>query len=122
DALLAAFDQQDESEAERARQALQAQDLHLQELRDHHTVLATRLKQAQQRQAEIAAELDALAPRLDASPLYASLLAQPDAERAGWLSAELSTLGERIACARQRLNELTELQHTNKVKQLVGNT
>ncbi len=122
DALLAAFDQQDESEAERARQALQAQDLHLQELRDRHTVLATRLKQAQQRHAEIAAELDMLAPRLDASPLYASLLAQPDAERAGWLSAELSTLGERIAGASQRQNELLELQQRSEALQQAWQT
>ncbi|HAQ27559.1 MAG TPA: exonuclease SbcC, partial [Pseudomonas sp.] len=122
DALLAAFDQQDESEAERARQALQAQDLHLQELRDHHTVLATRLKQAQRRQTEIAAELDVLAPRLDASPLYASLLAQPDAERAGWLSAELSMLGERIAGASQRQNELLELQQRSEALQQAWQT
>ncbi|WP_312669208.1 SbcC/MukB-like Walker B domain-containing protein, partial [Stutzerimonas nitrititolerans] len=122
DALLAAFDQQDESEAERARQALQAQDLHLQELRDRHTVLATRLKQTQQRQTEIAAELDVLAPRLDASPLYASLLAQPDAERAGWLSAELSMLGERIAGASQRQNELLELQQRSEALQQAWQT
>src|SRR5690606_15180442 len=112
DALPAAFEQQDESEAERARQALQAQALPQQELRDHPPVRATGLNQAQQRQQEVAAGLDALAPRLSAS-----LLAQPDAERAGWLSAELSTLGERIAGAIQRQNVLLELQQRSEALQ-----
>src|SRR5690606_14610558 len=73
DALLAALHQQDESEVERARQALQAQDQRLQELRDSHTELSNHIRQAQQRQTEIAAELQALAPRLDTSPLHESL-------------------------------------------------
>src|SRR5690606_40703740 len=89
DALLAALHQQDESEVERARQALQAQDQRLQELRDRHTELSTNLKQVQLRQTETAAELDALRPTLEASALYADLIRQPEAERTQWLTGEL---------------------------------
>lgn len=122
EALLAAFDAQDESEAERARQALQAHDQNLQELRDRHTVLTTSLKQAQQRQAEIAAELQALATRLDASPLHASLLAQAEAERARWLNEELQALRERITSASQRQSDLLGLQRRSETLQQAWQT
>jgi len=114
EALLAAFSQQDESEAERARLALQAQDQRLQELRDRHTELTTRLKQAQQRQTEITAEQEALAPQLNASPLLARLLAQPETERSAWLNGELSALRERIASASQSQQHLLGLQQRSE--------
>ena len=122
DTLLAAFDQQDESEAERARLALQAQDQRLQELRDRHTVLTTSLKQAQQRQAEMTAELQALAPRLDTSPLHGSLLAQPESERERWLTEELNSLKAQTASASQRQNDLLGLQQRSEALQQAWQT
>ena len=110
DALMAALHQQDESEAERARHALQAHDQRLQELRDRHTVLTTSLKQAQLRQSEMAAELDALRARLEASALYTDLLAQPESERTRWLTGELDTLKEQISNASQSQAHLLDLQ------------
>ncbi|CDZ95766.1 AAA family ATPase [Pseudomonas saudiphocaensis] len=110
DALLAALHQQDESEVERARQALQAQDQRLQELRDRHTELSTNLKQVQLRQTETAAELDALRPTLEASALYADLIRQPEAERTQWLTGELDRLRTQIASASQSQAHLLTLQ------------
>ena len=110
DALLAALHQQDESEVERARQALRAQDQRLQELRDRHTELSTHLKQVQLRQAETAAELEALRPKLETSALHAELIEQPEAERTQWLTSKLNGLREQIAQASQSQAHLLTLQ------------
>ncbi|NRF49008.1 hypothetical protein HRF68_15395, partial [Pseudomonas stutzeri] len=60
DALVASLARHDDSEAARAQQALQEQDQRLQELRDRHVALSTQLRQTQQRQSEVDAQLQAL--------------------------------------------------------------
>ncbi len=117
DALLAGLDQQDDGEAERVRQALQAQDLRLQELRDRHVTLTTQLRQTQQRQAEVEAQLQALAPRLQTLPAHAQLLRQPQAERSQWLERELDRLREQITAASGRQQQLLALQQRSEALQ-----
>ena len=117
DALLAALDQQDDGEAERARQALQAQDLRLQELRDRHVTLNTQLRQAEQRQQELNAQLQTLKPRLQALSAHGRLLEQPETTRQAWLESELAQLKARLDEASQRQQQLLGLQQRNETLQ-----
>jgi len=110
DAMLAGLDQQDDREAERAREALQAQEQRLQELRDRHVALSTQLRQSQQRQREVEAQLQTLAPRLHALPAHAELLRQPEEMRADWLEARVATLNQQIADASRQQQQLLGLQ------------
>ena len=122
DALVASLDRHDDSEAERARQALQAQDQRLQELRDRHVALSTQLRQTQQRQSEVDAQLQTLAPRLLALPAHAQLLEQPEAERSPWLEAQLTILKEQIASASQHQQQLLALQQRSEALQQAWQT
>ncbi|MFC3607878.1 AAA family ATPase [Stutzerimonas tarimensis] len=111
DVLAAALDSRDEAEAERARQSLKAQDEALQSLRDQLTTLNTRLRDSTQRQEEIVRELEPLAAQLQASPLHASLLAQPAERRDAWLSETLDSLRrqrEETAAGQQALLRLQQ--------------
>ncbi|MBX7270299.1 AAA family ATPase [Stutzerimonas chloritidismutans] len=117
DALVASLDQHDDSEAARARQSLQEQDQRLQELRDRHVALSTQLRQTQQRQGEVEAQLQALAPRLLALPAHTRLLEQPEAERSQWLETQLTNLKEQIASASQRQRQLLALQQRSETLQ-----
>lgn len=117
DALVASLARHDDSEAERARQALQQQDQRLQELRDRHIALSTQLRQTQQRQSEVDAQLQALAPRLLALPAHARLLEQPEAERSQWLETQLTTLKGQIASASQLQQQLLALQQRSETLQ-----
>ena len=117
DALITSLESHDDSEAERARQALQKEDQRLQELRDRHVSLSTQLRQTQQRQGEVEAQLQALAPRLLALPGHAQLLAQPEAERPQWLEAQLTALKAQIASASQRQQQLLALQQRSETLQ-----
>ena len=117
DTLLAGLAQQDDREAERAREALQAQDQRLQALRDRHVALTTQLRQTQQRLGEIDAQLQALAPRLHALPAHAALLQQPEPARAAWLDAELTGLRARIAESSRQQQHLLALQQQSEALQ-----
>ena len=117
DALVASLDRHDDSEAERARKVLQEQDQRLQELRDRHVALSTQLRQTQQRQGEVDAQLQALAPRLLALPAHAQLLEQLEAERSQWLEAQLNNLKDQIASASQRQQQLLALQQRSETLQ-----
>ncbi|EWC40622.1 AAA family ATPase [Stutzerimonas stutzeri] len=117
DALVASLDRHDDSEAARAQQALQAQDQRLQELRDRHVALSTQLRQTQQRQGEVDAQLQALAPRLLTLPAHAHLLQQPEAQRSQWLEDQLATLKEQIGSASQRQQQLLALQQRSETLQ-----
>ncbi|WP_444815200.1 AAA family ATPase [Stutzerimonas frequens] len=117
DALVASLDRHDDSEAERAQQALQEQDQRLQELRDRHVALSTQLRQTQQRQSEVDAQLQALAPRLLALPAHARLLEQPEAERSQWMETQLTTLKGQIASASQLQQQLLALQQRSETLQ-----
>ena len=117
DALVASLDRHDDSEAERARKVLQEQDQRLQELRDRHVALSTQLRQTQQRQGEVDAQLQALAPRLLALPAHAQLLERPEAERSQWLEAQLNNLKDQIASASQRQQQLLALQQRSETLQ-----
>ncbi|MCW8158767.1 exonuclease SbcC [Stutzerimonas stutzeri] len=117
DALVASLDRHDDSEAARARQSLQEQDQRLQELRDRHVALSTQLRQTQQRQGEVEAQLQALAPRLLALPAHSRLLEQPEAERSQWLEAQLTTLKDQIANTSQRQQQLLALQQRSETLQ-----
>ncbi|MCQ4313657.1 AAA family ATPase [Pseudomonas stutzeri] len=114
DALLAAFDQQDEREAEQAQLQLKAQNDKLQTLRDQHIALTTGIKQNGQRQAEITDELAKLEPQLAALPAYTELLSQAEAVRESWLDSRLATLKADIADANTRQRELLKLQQQNE--------
>ncbi|TBU98941.1 exonuclease SbcC [Stutzerimonas kirkiae] len=109
-ALLAAFERQDASEAEQANRALQALELRLQELRDRHTELRTRIEQDGQALQEIDANLARLDEQLHALPPYAQLLAQPSAQQADWLERQLQQLTATIEQAEQEQRRLLELQ------------
>ncbi len=122
DALVASLARHDDSEAERARQALQEQDQRLQELRDRHVALSTQLRQTQQRQSEVDAQLQALAPRLLALPAHARLLEQPEAERSQWLETQLTTLKGQITSASQRQQQLLALQQRSETLQQAWQT
>ncbi len=115
--MLAGLDQQDDREAERAREALQAQDQRLQELRDRHVALSTQLRQSQQRQREVEAQLQTLAPRLHALPAHAELLRQPEEMRADWLEARVATLNQQIADASRQQQQLLGLQQRSETLQ-----
>src|SRR5690606_22987277 len=117
DALLAALDQQDDGEAERARQALQAHDLPLPELRDRHGTLNNQLRQDEQRQQELNAQLQTLTPLLQARPAHGRLLEQPETTRQAWLESELAQLKARLAEASQRQQQLLALQQRNETLQ-----
>jgi len=117
DELVASLDRHDDSEAARAQQALQEQDLRLQELRDRHVALSTQLRQTQQRQSEVELQLQALAPRLLALPVHTRLLEQPEAERSQWLAAQLTTLKDQLASASQRQQQLLALQQRSETLQ-----
>ena len=117
EALVASLDRHDDSEAERARQALQEQDQRLQELRDRHVALSTHLRQTQQRQGEVEAQLQSLAPRLLALPGHAQLVEQPEDQRSRWLEAQLTTLKDQIASASQRQQQLLALQQRSETLQ-----
>ncbi|WP_313241397.1 AAA family ATPase [Stutzerimonas kunmingensis] len=117
DALVASLDRHDDSEAERARQSLQEQDQRLQELRDRHVALSTQLRQTQQRQGEVEAQQQTLAPRLLALPAHSRLLEQPEAERSQWLEAQLTTLKDQIANTSQRQQQLLALQQRSETLQ-----
>ncbi|GLZ24432.1 nuclease SbcCD subunit C [Stutzerimonas stutzeri] len=117
DALVASLARHDDSEAERARQALQQQDQRLQELRDRHVALSTQLRQTQQRQSEVDTQRQALAPRLLALPAHARLLEQPEAERSQWLETQLTTLKGQITSASQRQQQLLALQQRSETLQ-----
>ncbi|MFL9811748.1 exonuclease SbcC [Stutzerimonas sp. VN223-3] len=114
DALLAAFDQQDEREAEQAQLKLKAQNDKLQTLRDQHIALSTGIKQNGQRQAKITDELAKLEPQLAALPAYTELLSQAEAVRESWLGSRLATLKADIADANTRQRELLKLQQQNE--------
>lgn len=113
-ALLASLAQQDDNEAQRARQALQAQDQRLQELRDRHTILNTLLRQGQQRQTTLGDDLQKLTQRLQVLPSHARLLQQPQAERPLWLEKQLDQLRSSIAEASQRQQTLLDLQQRSQ--------
>ncbi|MDC6652497.1 hypothetical protein, partial [Leclercia adecarboxylata] len=78
---------------------------------------STQLRQTQQRQGEVEAQLQALAPRLLALPARARLLEQPEAERSQWLEAQLTTLKGQIANTSQRQQHLLALQQRSETLQ-----
>ena len=110
DALLASLARQDDNEAQRARQALQAQDQRLQELRDRHTTLNTLIRQGQQRQTALADDLQKQTQHLQTLPSHTHLLQQPQTERQHWLEDQLTRLRSDIAEASQRQQTLLDLQ------------
>ncbi|HAF91675.1 MAG TPA: exonuclease SbcC, partial [Pseudomonas sp.] len=79
--------------------------------------LSTQLRQSQQRQREVEAQLQALAPRLHDLPAHAELLRQPEEMRADWLEARVATLNQQIADASRQQQQLLGLQQRSETLQ-----
>lgn len=110
DALLEALSGHDDSEENSARLKLSQLNETLAELRAEVTELNARLKQAKPQQEQLTEQLKTLTPELEAHPMYARLLEQPQAQRVDWLSERLHTLNAEIASSEQRQRLLLNVQ------------
>jgi exonuclease SbcC len=111
DALLAALADQDEAEAARARQQVDALREQRAGLAAEYKALERQLGEAGQERTQLGAELDQLDATLAGQ---AALLAQPDAQRGEWLAAQLAELRQAIRQAEQRQEQLLALQHRSE--------
>lgn len=110
DALLQALSGHDDSEENSARLKVSQLSEKLAELRAEVTELNARLKQSRPQLEQLTEQLQKLAPELEAHPLYARLLEQPEQLRSDWLSERLHALTEEIAASEQRQRLLLKVQ------------
>ncbi|MCQ3033702.1 AAA family ATPase [Pseudomonas syringae] len=110
DALLQALSGHDDSEENSARLKVSQLSEKLAELRAEVTELNARLKQARPQLEQLTEQLQKLTPELEAHPLYARLLEQPEQLRSDWLSERLHALTEEIATSEQRQRLLLKVQ------------
>ncbi|MCD5979227.1 AAA family ATPase [Pseudomonas quasicaspiana] len=110
DALLQALSGYDDSEENSARLKVSQLSEKLAELRAEVTELNARLKQARPQLEQLSEQLQKLTPELEAHPLYARLLEQPEQLRNDWLSERLHALTEEIATSEQRQRLLLKVQ------------
>ncbi|MCQ3000951.1 AAA family ATPase [Pseudomonas syringae] len=110
DALLQALSGHDDSEEKSARLKVSQLSEKLAELRAEVTELNARLKQARPQLEQLTEQLQKLTPELEAHPLYARLLEQPEQLRSDWLSERLHALTEEIATSEQRQRLLLKVQ------------
>jgi len=110
DALLQALSGHDDSEETDARLKVSQLAEKLVELRSEVTELNARLKQARPQLEQLTEQLQKLTPELEAHPLYARLLEQPEPQRGDWLSERLHALSAEIASSEQRQGLLLKVQ------------
>lgn len=110
EALLQSLGRHDESEQARAQQAVDQLKEKLTELRAEVGGVIARQKELLQQQEQLNAQLQALAPSLQAHPLAAQLLNQDADKRDAWLTRHNDQLNQSITQDEQRQSTLLTLQ------------
>ncbi|GGK37340.1 exonuclease SbcC [Pseudomonas koreensis] len=110
EALLQSLGRHDESEQARAQQAVDQLKEKLTELRAEVGGVIARQKELLQQQEQLNAQLEALAPSLQAHPLAAQLLNQDADKRDAWLTRQNDQLNQSIIQDEQRQSALLTLQ------------
>ncbi|ANH98551.1 chromosome segregation protein SMC [Pseudomonas koreensis] len=110
EALLQSLGRHDESEQARAQQAVDQLKEKLTELRAEVGGVIARQKELLQQQEQLNAQLQALAPSLQAHPLAAQLLNQDADKRDAWLTRHNDQLNQSITQDEQRQSALLTLQ------------
>ena len=110
EALLQSLGRHDESEQARAQQAVDQLKEKLTELRAEVGGVIARQKELLQQQEQLNAQLEALAPSLQAHPLAAQLLNQDADKRDAWLTRHNDQLNQSITQDEQRQSALLTLQ------------
>ncbi|MFJ2386780.1 AAA family ATPase [Pseudomonas koreensis] len=109
-ALLQSLGRHDESEQASAQQAVDHLKEKLTELRAEVGGVIARQKELLQQQEQLNAQLEALAPSLQAHPLAAQLLNQDADKRDAWLTRHNDQLNQSITQDEQRQSALLTLQ------------
>ncbi|NNA55780.1 AAA family ATPase [Pseudomonas koreensis] len=110
EALLQSLGRHDESEQARAQRAVDQLKEKLTELRAEVGGVIARQKELLQQQEQLNAQLQALAPSLQAHPLAAQLLNQDADKRDAWLTRQNDQLNQSITQDEQRQSALLTLQ------------
>ena len=110
EALLHSLSRHDEQEETNARAVVDGLKETLAQLREKVGGLIAQQKEFLQQQERIHQEQQALAPSLEAHPLYPQWLAQAPDKREPWLALRLSQLQHSITQDEQRQNALLALQ------------
>lgn len=110
EALLQSLGRHDESEQARAQQAVDQLKEKLTELRAEVGGVIARQKELLQQQEQLNAQLQALAPSLQAHPLATQLLNQDADKRDAWLTRQNDQLNQSITQDEQRQSALLTLQ------------
>ena len=110
EALLHSLSRHDEQEETNARAVVDGLKETLAQLREKVGGLIAQQKEFLQQQERIHQEQQALAPSLEAHPLYPQWLAQAPDKREPWLALRLSQLQHSITQDEQRQNTLLALQ------------
>ncbi|QBX41990.1 chromosome segregation protein SMC [Pseudomonas fluorescens] len=110
EALLQSLGRHDESEQASAQQAVDQLKEKLTELRAEVGGVIARQKELLQQQEQLTAQLQALAPSLEAHPLAPQLLNQDADKRDAWLTRQNDQLNQSITQDEQRQSALLTLQ------------
>ncbi|RBL72659.1 chromosome segregation protein SMC [Pseudomonas sp. MWU13-2625] len=110
EALLQSLGRHDESEQASAQQAVDQLKEKLTELRAEVGGVIARQKELLQQQEQLTAQLQALAPSLEAHPLAPQLLNQDADKRDAWLTRQTDQLNQSITQDEQRQSALLTLQ------------
>ena len=110
EAMLQSLTRHDESEEANAQQAVDVLKEKLTDLRGEVGGLIAQQKEFLQQQEQLASQLQALLPSLEAHPLSASLFNQDAAKRDAWLAQQLSQLSQSLTQDEQRQGALLNLQ------------
>ncbi|WP_460352532.1 MULTISPECIES: AAA family ATPase [unclassified Pseudomonas] len=110
EALLQSLGRHDESEQANAQQAVDQLKEKLTELRADVGGVIARQKELLQQQEQLTAQLQALAPSLQAHPLAPQLLNQDADKRDAWLTRQNDQLNQSITQDEQRQSALLTLQ------------
>jgi len=110
EALLQSLGRHDESEQASAQQAVDQLKEKLTELRAEVGGVIARQKELLQQQEQLTAQLQALAPSLEAHPLAPQLLNQDADKRDAWLARQNDQLNQSITQDEQRQSALLTLQ------------
>ncbi|WP_338802223.1 AAA family ATPase [Pseudomonas sp. RSB 5.4] len=110
EALLQSLGRHDESEQASAQQAVDQLKEKLTDLRAEVGGVIARQKELLQQQEQLSAQLQALAPSLEAHPLAPQLLNQDADKRDAWLARQTAQLNQSITQDEQRQSALLTLQ------------
>ena len=110
EALLQSLSRFDEEEETNARKTADALKETLNQLREQLAGVNAQQRELIQQHQQLGEELQALAPGLEAHPLYTQWQGQDPAKREAWLTQRLSQLQHSISQDEQRQNALLALQ------------